>query len=147
MLHENPESVDECIMELSFNRLPDRYTYTCSRNKKWNTCVTATHQKAIYDVHEPSKQRFTCRLQLYIILLLITFNEPIACCSYQYVRLNRRHKSLCSRILWLGRIMRHYLYTSRSGIHLESTNLWKTKHPFYFFDIKTPSFIVCAGNI
>lgn len=48
-------------------------------------------------------------------------------------------------ILWLRRIMRHYHYTSRSGIHLESTNLWKTKHPFYFFDIKAPSFTISDG--
>lgn len=28
MLHENPESADECIMEFRFNRLSDRYIHT-----------------------------------------------------------------------------------------------------------------------
>lgn len=70
------------------------------------------HARAIPLGTHTSKQRSICRLQLSIIPLLITFNEPIACCSYQYVRLNRCHKSLCSRILWRGQIMRHYLYVA-----------------------------------
>lgn len=48
--------------------------------------------------------------------------------------------NLCVLVFYGGDELCVITFTSRSGIHLESTNLWKTKHPFYFFHIKTPHF-------
>lgn len=104
-MHYGVASVSTSIVELADVRIIKSETFTplCSHNSSKSDIWRTLHA---------SKQRSTARLQLSIIPLLITFNEPIACCSYQYVRLNHHHKSLCSRILWRGRIMRHYLYVA-----------------------------------